>query len=83
MIKRQQILTTTPPLGNLFERINLNKQCVSLNNEIALEENVAYQDILSNDGESVIASNSESFRAPDIEIERRRNFAIISHPDAG
>ena len=24
-----------------------------------------------------------SFRAPTFEIERRRNFAIISHPDAG
>jgi hypothetical protein len=31
------------------------------------------------------ASNSEieSFKAPLNEIERRRNFAIISHPDAG
>lgn len=26
---------------------------------------------------------SESYRAPSFEIERRRNFAIISHPDAG
>jgi len=25
----------------------------------------------------------ESFRAPLSEIDRRRNFAIISHPDAG
>ena len=28
-------------------------------------------------------SGSESFRAPAYEIDRRRNFAIISHPDAG
>ena len=28
-------------------------------------------------------SNSESFKAPSNEIQRRRNFAIISHPDAG
>ena len=27
--------------------------------------------------------NSESFKAPLNEIQRRRNFAIISHPDAG
>lgn len=27
--------------------------------------------------------NSESFKAPLHEIQRRRNFAIISHPDAG
>jgi peptide chain release factor 3 len=26
---------------------------------------------------------SKSYRAPSFEIERRRNFAIISHPDAG
>ncbi len=25
----------------------------------------------------------ETFKAPTFEIERRRNFAIISHPDAG
>lgn len=28
-------------------------------------------------------SSSESFKAPIVEINRRRNFAIISHPDAG
>jgi len=28
-------------------------------------------------------SGGESFRAPQDEIDRRRNFAIISHPDAG
>jgi hypothetical protein len=28
-------------------------------------------------------SAGESFRAPKSEIDRRRNFAIISHPDAG
>lgn len=33
--------------------------------------------------ESVDQQKSESFRAPINEIERRRNFAIISHPDAG
>jgi peptide chain release factor 3 len=26
---------------------------------------------------------ADDFRAPQHEIERRRNFAIISHPDAG
>ena len=30
-----------------------------------------------------ISSGSESFKAPSFEIDRRRNFAIISHPDAG
>ena len=29
------------------------------------------------------SSGTESFRAPAYEIDRRRNFAIISHPDAG
>jgi hypothetical protein len=29
------------------------------------------------------ASVAESYKAPVFEIERRRNFAIISHPDAG
>ena len=28
-------------------------------------------------------TTTESFKAPDMEINRRRNFAIISHPDAG
>ncbi len=27
--------------------------------------------------------SSDSYQAPVVEIERRRNFAIISHPDAG
>lgn len=31
----------------------------------------------------VVSSGQESFRAPAYEIDRRRNFAIISHPDAG
>lgn len=30
-----------------------------------------------------IFSGLESFKAPAFEIDRRRNFAIISHPDAG
>jgi Elongation factor Tu GTP binding domain len=29
------------------------------------------------------SSGLESFKAPAYEIDRRRNFAIISHPDAG
>jgi hypothetical protein len=33
--------------------------------------------------ESMSPSESESFKAPEFEVERRRNFAIISHPDAG
>jgi peptide subunit release factor RF-3 len=36
----------------------------------------------SNSEDDVMVS-SESYRAPSFEIERRRNFAIISHPDAG
>ena len=31
----------------------------------------------------VVSSGQESFKAPAYEIDRRRNFAIISHPDAG
>lgn len=33
--------------------------------------------------EEVWATSGESFRAPQEQIDRRRNFAIISHPDAG
>ena len=28
-------------------------------------------------------ASDQSFKAPDLEIERRRNLAIISHPDSG
>ena len=28
-------------------------------------------------------SDQSSFKAPDVEIDRRRNLAIISHPDSG
>ncbi len=37
--------------------------------------------MLSTTDEAAIAN--ESFAAPLIEIERRRNLAIISHPDSG
>eukprot|EP01038_Epipyxis_sp_PR26KG_P006879 gene6879-9425_t len=39
------------------------------------------QDLMSST--SIVNSNTESFKAPTKEINRRRNFAIISHPDAG
>jgi hypothetical protein len=29
------------------------------------------------------ASSADTYKAPEFEILRRRNFAIISHPDAG
>ena len=32
---------------------------------------------------SATTSDQSSFKAPDIEINRRRNLAIISHPDSG
>lgn len=35
------------------------------------------------DTESPVEERTESFKAPVYEIDRRRNFAIISHPDAG
>lgn len=39
------------------------------------------EDISTDSG--LTSSGLESFRAPAYEIDRRRNFAIISHPDAG
>lgn len=42
---------------------------------------VLYSDVSEADHSSQLAT--ESYRAPLNEIDRRRNFAIISHPDAG
>ena len=39
------------------------------------------EDISTESG--LTSSGLESFKAPAYEIDRRRNFAIISHPDAG
>lgn len=43
------------------------------------------EEIVSSSSSSSIDSNNQedSFKAPIAEIDRRRNFAIISHPDAG
>jgi peptide chain release factor 3 len=37
----------------------------------------------TSDQEIIEINDIESFKAPSREIDRRRNFAIISHPDAG
>ena len=44
-------------------------------------QSVLHSEISDTDGSSPLTI--ESFRAPLNEIDRRRNFAIISHPDAG
>ena len=44
-------------------------------------QSVLYSEVSETDHSSQLAT--ESFRAPLNEIDRRRNFAIISHPDAG
>merc|ERR1712023_37556 len=44
---------------------------------------------IENDGERDVQEDAtndygcDTFQAPEFEIQRRRNFAIISHPDAG
>ena len=51
-----------------YSLLSINKMCTGLNEEII----------------SIDSTNQEdSFKAPVAEIDRRRNFAIISHPDAG
>ena len=51
-----------------YNLLSINKMCTGLNEEII----------------SIDSTNQEdSFKAPVAEIDRRRNFAIISHPDAG
>ena len=39
--------------------------------------------IVSTSLRSSTTSDQSSFKAPDVEIDRRRNLAIISHPDSG
>jgi len=60
----------------------------SYKNPIGLDR-VIYSKVLMSTNQEVLSSSSSSsvdddnFKAPINEIDRRRNFAIISHPDAG
>mmetsp|Transcript_4951 Transcript_4951/g.8063 ORF Transcript_4951/g.8063 Transcript_4951/m.8063 type:complete len:642 (+) Transcript_4951:42-1967(+) len=44
---------------------------------------VVHAKVSSPDISHTSTESIDSFKAPDYEIQRRRNFAIISHPDAG
>lgn len=63
----REILSFGSPL------INLRQRCTQFR--------AATDDIVTEP--ELTSSGLESFKAPAYEIDRRRNFAIISHPDAG
>lgn len=48
--------------------------------DVEVENGGKYENSLGVDADS---ASIENFKAPQLEIDRRRNFAIISHPDAG
>ena len=64
---------------NLSYSFQLSKQVLTLSLKMTSTE-------ITDEIDEIIAdrdTTTESFKAPDMEISRRRNFAIISHPDAG